>query len=317
MSAPGQTPLFELGDGMCQRWRGRRHSWQSSHPAGVFDARGHDVRALADDTTPKAYIEAHHYSGSYVSALHRFGLFRSGELVGVAVYSTPGGGDKVLTTVFPELRPSVEAVELGRLVLAEEVPGNAETWFLARCHELLVAAGVVGVVSFSDPVPRRLPDGTLVMPGHVGIIYQASNAFYAHRGTARSLWVLPDGTVMNGVALQKIRDQDTGHEYAERTLMRWGMRPMRAGEDPRKWLQQAKNACRVRTYRHPGNHRYAFVLGADVCVIGHDGVTLRRPAKKVRRKARAAGEQMRTVRIAKPVTARHPKRPEARELVAA
>lgn len=155
-----QEMLFELGDGMCQRWRGRRHSWQPAHPDGVIDPRGYAVRAIADDTTPKAFIVANHYSGTYVSALHRFGLYRAGVLVGVAVYSTPGGGNKVLTSVFPELRPSVESVELGRMVLAPEVPGNAETWFLARCRELLAERGVVAAVSFSDVGPvGHAPDG--------------------------------------------------------------------------------------------------------------------------------------------------------------
>jgi hypothetical protein len=45
--------------------------------------------------------------------------------------------------------------------------------------------GVRGVVSFSDPVPRRTAAGDLVFPGHIGTIYQASNAGYLGRTTPR------------------------------------------------------------------------------------------------------------------------------------
>jgi hypothetical protein len=250
--------LFEVGD-LCQRWRGRRQTWQ---PAGeVFNPRGYAVLPIADDNTASGYVLANHYSGSYVSALHRFGLYRGDLLVGVAVYSNPVTS-KVLTKVFPELLPARESVELGRFVLDQDVPGNAESWTLARCHEYLTAAGVAGVVSFADPTPRRLADGTVITPGHIGVIYQATNAVYTGRGSARSLWVLPNGTVMNGKALQKIRDQDCGHEYAEQMLTRWGARPMYPGEDPRVWLREAKTAAGVTMFQHPGNHRYVFVLGA-------------------------------------------------------
>ena len=61
-------------------------------------------------------------------------------------------------------------------MLAESVPANGESWFLARCWELATRQGKHGVVSFSDPVPRRTAVGTLVFPGHIGTIYQACNA---------------------------------------------------------------------------------------------------------------------------------------------
>lgn len=318
---PGQGTLFELGDGMCQRWNHGRHIYRPSHPDGFFNPRGYDVKSLDDDATPKAYVLQHHYSSSYPSALHRFGLYRDEVLVGVAVYSTPGGGDQVLTCVFPELRPSVESVELGRLVLADDVAGNAETWFLARCHEILTARGVVGIISFSDPVPRRLPSGLLIMPGHVGVIYQALNAIYTGRAWARTVWILPDGTIMNGVALQKIREQKRGHRYAERILTAWGMRPMRDDDDPKKWLAEAKSTCRVRTHRHPGNHQYVWTLGDDVHLVDAKGELLRRPSKRARRDLSKAGRPgaRRDVKITKQLLGptHYPKRVETRELVAA
>lgn len=259
---PGQEPLFDpyarIDRG--QRWRERNGVWCPARE--VFDPRGFEVRPIPDDTTASAFIITHHYSGAYVAARHRFGLFRGDELVGVAVYSNPAAL-AVLTCVLPELDPTSESVELGRFVLLDGIGFNVETWLIARCHALLLEAGVAGVVSFSDPVPRRMPNGTLITPGHIGQIYQASNAVYTGRAWARTLWVLPDGSIFNGQAQQKIRDQKRGHEYAERQLIRWGARPMRAGEDPRSWLREARGACRVAYFRHPGVHRYVFTLGRN------------------------------------------------------
>src|SRR5207245_3103999 len=98
------------------------------------------------------------------------------------------------------------------------------------------------------------------MPGHVGIIYQAANAAYTGRGTARTLTVLPDGTVFSERAAQKIRDQERGHEYAERLLTGHGAPPMRAGQQPKAWLAGALADAGARKFRHPGNHRSAFRL---------------------------------------------------------
>lgn len=101
-------------------------------------------------------------------------------LVGVAVFGVPVQR-AVLSSALPTLEPYRESQELSRFVLLDEVPANAESWFLARCFGELRDAGVRGVVSFADPVPRRAADGTVLAPGHVGIIYQAAGAAYAGR----------------------------------------------------------------------------------------------------------------------------------------
>ncbi len=248
----------------CQRWRDRKEAWRLAHPDVRFTGAGYEVAPIRDDTTAERYVLAHHYSGTYPAALLRYGLYASTStsrtLVGVAVYSNPTN-DRVLTNAFPTLAPAYESMELGRFVLDDDVPGNAEVWFLARCHEYLRAAGVRGVVSHADPVRRRLPDGAEVTGGHVGIIYQAANAAYTGTTGAATLWVLPDCTVITRAALQKIRQRKTGHRYAEQMLIRHGARPIRDGEDPKVWLREAKAAARVQTFRHPGCHRYLFLTG--------------------------------------------------------
>ena len=130
------------------------------------------------------------------------------ELVGVAVFGIPAQ-PKVLTNVFPLLRPYVQSLELSRFVLegqrlrtagrsapVQRAPGNSESWFLAECFRFLADDGVAGVLSFADPVPRVVAGRTLFV-GHVGTIYQSSNAVLIGRATPRYLIVLPDGTSLS------------------------------------------------------------------------------------------------------------------------
>lgn len=155
----------------CQRWRERQQSWRRTSEGG-FDRSRYDVGEIDDDLPAKEFIEQHHYSGSYVSALRRYGLYDSTGLVGVAVLSHPCN-DAVLLNPFPVLDPGVESAELGRLVLLDEVPANAESFFVAEVFRLAAGSGYRGVVSFSDPNPRYDSADILTMPGHLGIVYQA------------------------------------------------------------------------------------------------------------------------------------------------
>ncbi len=206
-------------------------------------------------------MECHHYAGSYVASRFRYGLRdRGGTLVGVAVLSVPVRRE-VLTVPFPDLVLFSESLELGRFVLADAVPANGESWFLAQTFRLAARMGVRGLISFSDPVARRDATGRLVFPGHIGLIYQAANAIYAGRGTPRTLLVLPDGRVLNERALAKLRALDSGHAYVEELLQRFGALS-RNGANPREWLSHALSSVGVRRLRHPGNHRYLFRLGS-------------------------------------------------------
>lgn len=240
-----------------QRWRARRDSYRP--PTEVIDPRAYDVAALDDDTTPKAFILEHHYSGTYPAARFRFGLYRSGELAGVAVFSHPCS-DLVLTRVFPR-HAATDAVELGRFVLLEGVPGNGETWFLARCFELL-RGRLVGVVSFSDDVPRADVGGRVVFPGHIGGIYQAHNGVFLGRGERRLLRLLPDGRVFSERARSKIRKLERGWRHCAAVLEGFGARPIGEPGEPaaaKAWLDVELPRV-TRQLRHPGNLKYAWGL---------------------------------------------------------
>ncbi|MYT71184.1 hypothetical protein GTY60_16065 [Streptomyces sp. SID8367] len=214
----------------------------------------------------KAFVVGHHYSGTFPVARFRFGLFDLGSgdarLCGVAVFGVPVRAE-VLTLPLPGLEPYVESLECSRFVLLDECPANTESWFLARCFDVLLARGVLGIVSFADPVPRTDASGVTVAVGHVGTIYQATNAVYMGRATPRTVKLLPNGRVLNERMAQKVRDQEQGHEYAERLLTELGATPMRAGADPRVWLRESLEAVGARNYRHRGVHRYVFRLGTN------------------------------------------------------
>ena len=249
-------PCAKMSMQLClfsQRWRERRESYR---PTGEpINPRLYEVAELAGDREAKAFILAHHYSASYPSARVRFGLFTGGRLVGIAVFSHPCN-DRVLTSVFP-LSP-LDSVELGRFVLLDSVPANGESWFLARAFECLRRNGLAGVVSFSDPVPRTTADGTIVHRGHAGICYQATAATYLGRTEPRTVRLLPDGTVFNDRAIQKIRSGEQGWQYAAALLERFGAAPApREGREGwlRTWLPRL-----TRPLRHTGNHKYAWAL---------------------------------------------------------
>lgn len=233
----------------CQRWRARRDSYR---PAGEpFEPRSFEVASIESDRTARAFVEAHHYSGSYPAARRRFGLFERGELVGVAVFSVPMRAEV--------LRPwsLTDGLELGRFVLLDGVRANGESWFLARCLDALRAEGFAGVVSLSDPTPRTSASGAVVFGGHVGTIYQASNAVYTGRASPQTLRLLPDGSVFSNRAASKIRKSERGWRYAVEQLVAHGAPEPRG--DLHAWLREVVPTV-TRAMRHHGNHRYLFGL---------------------------------------------------------
>jgi len=246
----------------CQRWSpGRAQSWRWARDGG-FDASRYGA-AVITEATAKPWLLERHYSGTFPAARLQIGMFDLAApgrpLVGAAVLSVPAS-ERVLTSVFPTLAPYRESLELGRFCLEECVPGNGETWFLAEVFRLAAHAGIRGVVSFSDPLPRTSADGAITFIGHLGIIYQAKGAQYLGTGTPRTLILLPNGTTFNARTQQKIRAGERGHEAAVLKLVHAGARPPHAGEPPAAWLKQAL-ADVGRTVRHPGCHKYAFRLG--------------------------------------------------------
>jgi hypothetical protein len=283
-----------------QRWANGTHSWRRPSDGG-FDQNRFEAVPLPESVA-RRFVERHHYAGSFPAARFSYGLTTDDDrlaidgtlvegraLVGVAVLSVPMSS-KALTKVFPDLEPNQETLELGRLVLTD-TPANAESWFLRRVFDDATSRGLRGVVSFSDPMPRRRTvidehgDETVltVTPGHAGVVYQSLNALALGRSTARTLTYLPRyGTVLSDRMLQKIRAGESGSDSAERRLVTLGARPRRAGEDAREWLRSALDDLAVTKVSHPGNFRYAWPLGTPAqrrrTRIGMDRTPYPKPA---------------------------------------
>ncbi|MFE6966835.1 hypothetical protein ACFVAJ_17125 [Agromyces sp. NPDC057679] len=269
----------------CQRWTDGKHSFK--HPSeGGFDQHRFAAAPL-HETIARAYTVQHHYSGSFPAAKLCYGLTTDDPaiagpsavevggraLVGVAVLSIPMSA-AVLENVFPTLEPMQQSIELGRFVLADAAPANAESWFLARVFEHAREAGIRGVVAFADPMPRHrtvirtderggiVEEAERVLPGHVGLIYQASNGYACGRSTPRTLRYVPRaGLVLSERTLSKIRTGDRGADGGEKKLISLGARARRAGENPKTWLAEALDQIGATRLRHPGNFRYAWAVG--------------------------------------------------------
>lgn len=245
-----------------QRWMNGRDSYR---PADVIDPREYEVVPLdgnGSDNLAKAFVGQHHYSGTFPAARERVALYHTptATLRGCAVFSHPAA-EAVLADLPCD---RLEGVELGRFVLTPDVPGNGETWFLKRCRKILRSRGYKVLLSHSDPVRRRKLDGTLVLPGHVGFIYQADNAVYAGRSKETLHVLKPNGTIFSPRSMTKIRKAESGFFRNIRELVDIGARTptsleLETRDGRRAWMWEAiEKTCR--RLDHGGNHRYLWAI---------------------------------------------------------
>lgn len=244
----------------CQRWHQRRSIYR---PAGeVFDPKRAGVEPI-EERDAKAFVETHHYSGSYPAARFRAGVFvkapfQKARLAGVGVFSVPMN-QRVIPAYFQDLDAS-QGVELGRFVLEESLAANAESWALARMKRLLREAlpAVRGVVAYSDPIERRDEAGVLVKRGHVGTIYKATNAAYRGLSSARTLWLAPNGASLADRLLSKVRNSETGERYAMERLAALGAPRRQPHEEGTAYISRLKHELWLKPMRHPGNHAFTW-----------------------------------------------------------
>lgn len=239
----------------------------SYRPAGEpFDPSRCDVRPI-DEAQAKAFVIEHHYSGTYPAARFRAGVFLKGRftrerLAGVAVFSVPMN-QRVIPAYFQGLQPR-EGLELGRLVLLDELEANAESWSIARMRKLLAKSlpEVKGIVAYCDPMERRDEHGNLTKRGHIGSVYAASNAAYRGRSSPRTLWMAPNGATFADRMLSKVRGGESGERYAYERLAANGAPRPRIGEGGSAYLKRLQSDGWLRPQRHPGNHVFTFMQPA-------------------------------------------------------
>lgn len=241
-----------------QVWNQGREKYR---PAGEPIRRvEYDVQEMAKKGGPvREFVERHHYARNVPPARRQFALAHNGEIVGAAIFSVPTNKEAFASIPIPAwIRPQ-HCLELGRFVLLDKVPANGETLFLGECFRRLHREGFAGVVSFADPVMRTRLDGSEVMPGHIGGIYQAHNATLTGRSRARIHQLLPDGTIFSPRAQQKANADESGWRYAVATLTRFGAPAPGRFENIAAWVHTWLPVI-CRPLRHGGCLRYVWGL---------------------------------------------------------
>lgn len=245
-----------------QRWRGKKPSYRPARePINVLRYEVVEVPGKGDTLT-EAFVVEHHYLGCFPAARRRFHLRHwnieraAWELVGVAVFGQPVNNATLLCLP----GTAKENMELQRLVLLDEVPANAESYFVAECFRRLKQEGIIGVVSFSDPFARTNAKGEVIHVGHVGTVYQALNGLYLGRSRPEWIHLLPDGRCFTNRQKAKVRGLESGWNYCAELLVEHGATMLDPDkEDPRGWLRHwLKELCRREL--HPGNHKYVWTL---------------------------------------------------------
>lgn len=128
----------------------------------------HSFRVEKIDTKKgKEFVKQHHYSHGIHNGPMCYGLFSGFNLIGVIAFATPCS-ENVCASVFG-IEEKRSVTELHRLVLLDEVQKNAESWFISRALKQFKQdrPNYNAVLSFADATQ-----------GHIGTIYQATNAIY-------------------------------------------------------------------------------------------------------------------------------------------
>jgi hypothetical protein len=121
------------------------------------------------------FARRYHYTGFEGSALWRWGLWNNAVLHGVVAYNLPTRS--VCESVFgPDHFDKVW--HMGRLVLSEDSPRNSESRLIGLSLKEIekTRPGIWAVLTYADP-----------SVGHIGTVYQATNAIYTGRSDASSV----------------------------------------------------------------------------------------------------------------------------------
>lgn len=187
-----------------------------------------------DTKLAKEFVKQHHYSHGIHNGPITYGMFDGETLVGVCAFATPAS-EAVCASLFGS-EHNRKVTELHRLVLLDEIPHNAESWFVSRALKLLKQdrPQYVAVISFAD--------GT---QGHRGVIYQATNFGY-YGTTGRHKFYLDDTGRLrhprqNGVNITLAMAKEKGWEPVMRDAKHRYIILLPTSKSERKtWLRRLK-----------------------------------------------------------------------------
>jgi hypothetical protein len=189
----------------------------------------------------KEFVIQHHYSHGIHNGPMCFGLFDSHGLVGVCAFATPSS-ENVRASIFgADHKRGV--TELHRLVLLDEVPKNAESFFIVRALKELKKQRPYynAVISFADATQN-----------HLGIIYQATNALYCGTSSPATFYLDETGR------LRHPRQNGVNITATEAKNRRW-VATKREGKhryiyllpDNRTHLKELKSLFKLKTMPYP------------------------------------------------------------------
>lgn len=170
-----------------------------------FDRNAYEVEPI-DSVIGKGFIRQHHYPHGCHNGPMCWGLWTNEadtRLIGMIAFATPCSENVRASIYGPDYKH--EVTELHRLVILDETPCNTESWFIAQALIFLAEyrPQVTAVVSFADPTQ-----------GHVGTIYQATNAIYYGTSGKATFYLDGDGRLrhprQNGVNVTKESALDKG-----------------------------------------------------------------------------------------------------------
>jgi hypothetical protein len=124
------------------------------------------IVADCDRARLRALIANNHYSGTCSAITVGYGIWHKGSLAGGIVFSTGAGR---FANTYCRVCAPIEVVELTRLWLADDMPGNSESRVIGIALRALKKGRgrFRAVLSYADE-----------FSGHVGTIYQATNWYY-------------------------------------------------------------------------------------------------------------------------------------------
>jgi hypothetical protein len=179
-----------------------------SIPTSPLHIFNYNVKKI-ESSIGKEFVKTYHYSHGIHNGPMCYGLFDNENLIGVCAFATPCS-EAVCASVFGvEYKRSV--TELHRLVLLDEIPKNAESWFISRALKTLKKdrPNYNAVLSFADATQN-----------HLGIIYQATNAIYSGTSGKATFFLDTDGRLrhprQNGINITKEEAKHRGWNPVKR-----------------------------------------------------------------------------------------------------